>query len=165
MFWETHSLLTKLKRVCTNSTLSVSVTICYPSEWEGGKEGSACYKLCCIPQRTAEILTLVPVNVTWFGKKVFAGVIELTWGRIWQACVLSWFSCVQLFVTPWNGARQAPLSMGFSRQEYWNGLPCPSPGEIFLTQGSNQCLLNLLHCRWILYHGATREAPYDERGP
>ena len=37
------------------------------------------------------------------------------------------FSCVQLFVTPWTVAYQAPLSMGFSRQEYWNGLPFPSP--------------------------------------
>ena len=35
-------------------------------------------------------------------------------------------SCVQLFVTPWTAAQQAPLSMGFSRQEYWSGLPLPS---------------------------------------
>ena len=45
-------------------------------------------------------------------------------------CVLSRFSCVRLFVTPWIVARQAPLSMGFSRQEYWSGLPCPPPGDI-----------------------------------
>ena len=32
--------------------------------------------------------------------------------------------------TPWTVARQAPLSMGFSRQEYWSGLPCPPPGEL-----------------------------------
>ena len=39
-----------------------------------------------------------------------------------QSCV----SCTQLFVTPWTVAHQAPLSMGFSRQEYWSGLPrCP----------------------------------------
>ena len=43
---------------------------------------------------------------------------------------LSRFSCVQLFVTPWTVARQAPLLMGFSRQEYWSGLPCPSPEDI-----------------------------------
>ena len=42
--------------------------------------------------------------------------------------MLSLFSCVQLFVTPWTVARQAPLSMEFSRQEYWNGLPFPSAG-------------------------------------
>ena len=35
-------------------------------------------------------------------------------------------SCVLLFATPWTVACQAPLSMGFSRQEYWSGLPCPS---------------------------------------
>ena len=39
------------------------------------------------------------------------------------------FSCVQLFMTLWTAARQTPLSMGFSRQEYWNGLPVPSPGD------------------------------------
>ena len=37
-------------------------------------------------------------------------------------------SCVQFFVTPWTVALQAPLSMGFSKQEFWSGLPFPSPG-------------------------------------
>ena len=37
-------------------------------------------------------------------------------------------SCAQLFSTPWT--HQAPLSMGFSRQEYWNGLPFPSPRDL-----------------------------------
>ena len=39
-------------------------------------------------------------------------------------------SHVWLFVTPWTVAHQAPLSMGFSRQEYWSGLPFPSPGYL-----------------------------------
>ena len=39
-------------------------------------------------------------------------------------------SRVQLFATPWTVALQAPLSMGFSRQEYWSGLPFPSPGDL-----------------------------------
>ena len=39
-------------------------------------------------------------------------------------------SHIQLFETLWTVARQAPLSMGFSRQEYWSGLPCPSPGDL-----------------------------------
>ena len=39
-------------------------------------------------------------------------------------------SRVQLFVTPWTVAYQAPPSMGFSRQEYWSGLPFPSPGDL-----------------------------------
>ena len=45
-------------------------------------------------------------------------------------CVLSHFSRVQLFVTPWTVAHQAPLSMGFPRQEYWSGLPFSSPGDL-----------------------------------
>ena len=43
-------------------------------------------------------------------------------------CMLSRSSHVQLCVTPWTAAHQAPLSIGFSRQEYWSGLPFPSPG-------------------------------------
>ena len=39
-------------------------------------------------------------------------------------------SHVQLFVTPWTVAYKAPLSMEFSRQEYWSGLPFPSPGDL-----------------------------------
>ena len=39
-------------------------------------------------------------------------------------------SRVWLFVTLWTVALQAPLSMGFSRQEYWSGLPCPPPGDL-----------------------------------
>ena len=57
---------------------------------------------------------------------------------------VSCFSCVQLFVTLWTIARQVLLSIGFSRQEYWSGLPCPPPGQ-FPIQGSNPHLLCLLH--------------------
>ena len=44
-------------------------------------------------------------------------------------CMLNRFRHVRLSATPWTAARQAPLSMGFSRQEYWSGLPCPPPGD------------------------------------
>ena len=40
------------------------------------------------------------------------------------------FSRIQLFATKWTVAHQAPLSMGFSRQEYWNALPFPTPGDL-----------------------------------
>ena len=39
-------------------------------------------------------------------------------------------SCVRLFAFPWTVAYQASLSLGFSRQEYWSGLPFPSPGDL-----------------------------------
>ena len=45
-------------------------------------------------------------------------------------CVLRCFSHVHLFVTLWTEACQAPLPMGFSRQEYWSGLSCPPPGDL-----------------------------------
>ena len=63
------------------------------------------------------------------------------WRGRWQAPVSSWLtpesesesevtqSCSTLW-TPWTVAHQAPLSMGFSRQEYWSGLPFPSPGDL-----------------------------------
>ena len=43
--------------------------------------------------------------------------------------LLSHFSRVRLLATPWTAAYQAPLSMGFSRQEYWSGVPLPSPNQ------------------------------------
>ena len=64
--------------------------------------------------------------------------------RILTMCVLSCFSRVQLFAVPWSVTPQDPLSMGFSRQEYWNGLPCPLQG-LFQTQGLNPNLLCLLN--------------------
>ena len=45
-------------------------------------------------------------------------------------CVCESLSPVQLFATPWTVACQAPLSTGFTRQEYWSGLPFPSPDDI-----------------------------------
>ena len=61
-------------------------------------------------------------------------------------CCAQSLSCVQLFATPWTMACQALLSRGFSRQEYWSGLPCPAPGDL-PTQGSNP---GLPYCRCIL---------------
>ena len=56
--------------------------------------------------------------------KIFAG-----WRAIYSF-MLSHFSCVWLFVAPWTVAHQARLSMRFSRQEYWSGLPFPPPGDL-----------------------------------
>ena len=54
------------------------------------------------------------------------------WYAQWNThvCVPRRFSHVRHFVTPWTVAWQAPLSMGLSRQEYWSGLPRPSPGDL-----------------------------------
>ena len=62
--------------------------------------------------------------------------IELIMGELWgltergkRKVKVKSLSRVRLFATPWTVAHQAPLSMGFSRQEYWSGLPFPSPGD------------------------------------
>ena len=72
-------------------------------------------------------------------------------------CVFSHSSHVLPLATPWAVASQAPLSVGFSRPEYWSGLPCPSPGDLpnsWVKLVSPGCPT----CRQILYHWATRKA-------
>ena len=71
--------------------------------------------------------------VSWTLPRASHGIFEkapngrnqfgLTTCQVWVKSL----SCFWLFVTPWTVAYQAPLSMGFSRQEYWSGLPFPSP--------------------------------------
>ena len=66
--------------------------------------------------------------------------IPSNWFRAWLRARAEWtpiccdwvksLSRVRLFVTPWMVAYKAPPSMGFSRQEYWSGLPFPSPGDL-----------------------------------
>ena len=56
-------------------------------------------------------------------------VQSLGWGDLLESEVKS-LSCVGLFVTPRTVAYQDPLSMGFSRQGYWSGLPLPSPEDL-----------------------------------
>ena len=83
--------------------------------------------------------------------------------RAWHACVLSLFSRVQLCATPWTAACQDPLSVGFSRQEYWNGrwlllnllptLPPFLPSKKFdfsLANGNRECLGIIFACSQLL---------------
>ena len=68
---------------------------------------------------------------------------------------MSVLSRVQLSVTPWTAARQAPLSMGFSK----TGVVRHFLQGIFPTQGLNLRLLCLLHCRQVLYPQSQQESP------
>ena len=60
--------------------------------------------------------------------KLFSWILLIP--RMLHVSMLSRFGHIQLLVTLWTVARQAPLSMGFSRQEYWSRLPCPPPGDL-----------------------------------
>ena len=88
-------------------------------------------------------------------------------------------SAVSNSVTPRTVARQAPLSMGFSRQEYWSGWPCPSPGDLpdpgiearwvsciagwFFTAEPQWVWLPSATCAWITYFGVAPSAPPQGR--
>ena len=63
--------------------------------------------------------------VVWRKCKMKAVLIIFT-----LCCAVLCLSHVRLFAAPWTVACQAPLSMGFSRQDYWSGLPCPPPGDL-----------------------------------
>ena len=68
------------------------------------------------------LLKLMSIALVYiFNNKFFPLKVKWKWNSL---------SCVWLFVTPWTIAHQAPLSMDFSRQEYWSGLPCPPPGDL-----------------------------------
>ena len=75
--------------------------------------------------------------------------------------ILSRFSRVWLFETPWTVAHQAPLSVGFPRQGYWSGLPLPSPGESSHPRDRTHVFCVSCLGRCILYHCATWEAPEE----
>ena len=63
------------------------------------------------------------MEVLWMWREHLPWMVPCT-------CVPRCFSHVRFFATSWTVAHQAPLSMGFSRQENWSGLPCPPPGDL-----------------------------------
>ena len=75
--------------------------------------------------------------------------------KINHAAAVCSLSSVQIFAAPWTAAHQAPLSMGFSRQDYWSGLPFPSLGD--LPDAGIKLIISCIG-RQILYHWATWEA-------
>ena len=132
----------------------VSVTITQtPTHSMHAKNGSRCHSVCS-PQPAQSFPKSSHQVESWWESVDLANMAQGTPTPV-PVCMLSPLSRVWLFSTLWTVAHQAPLSMGFSRQEYWSGLPCPPPG-FFLTQGSNP---GLFRRRQILYHWATREIP------
>ena len=95
----------------------------------GGRPGALCWRLPSPP-------ALPPQCGSHRGRAALAGCftacgLSLSYGGPYTFCVfIVSHSVVSDSATPWILARQAPLSMGFSRQEYWSGLPFPSPGDL-----------------------------------
>ena len=80
------------------------------------------------------------------------GLEAFTFLRRCVRAVLSRFSRVQIFLPLRNAARQAPQPMGFSRQEYWSGLPRPPPGDLPDPGVEPMSLMSPCIGRWVLYH-------------
>ena len=76
----------------------------------------------CIFHHKSEIKGFVTPAMTLSGKKTLLSCSVIVCVKVAQLC--------PLFATPWIVACQVPLSMEFSRQEYWSGLPFPSPGDL-----------------------------------
>ena len=74
--------------------------------------------------------------------------------------MLNCFSHVRLFATLWTAAHEAPLSMGFSRQEYWSWLPCPPPGDLPDPGIEPKSYFSGIGRR-ILYHQCHLESPFS----
>ena len=88
------------------------------------------------PVRMA-IVKYSTMNQDWRGCEEIRTLLHQCWNVNWEKplwrqceCMLSHFSRAWLFSTLWTVTCQAPLSMGFSRKEYWSGLPCPPPGDL-----------------------------------
>ena len=73
------------------------------------------------PTLAGEFFTTEPINYKYYNTHTHTHT---------HTHIYVWLSHVWLFATPWTVACQAPLSMGFSKQDYWGGLPCPPPGDL-----------------------------------
>ena len=96
------------------------------------------------------------------GKRIWTRIDTCIWITESLCCMVVVYSLsrVQILATPWTVACQTSLSVGFPRQEYWSGLPFPSPGDLPHPGGLNPCLL---HCTWspacMVGRFCTAEAP------
>ena len=104
------------------------------SRWEGLEEDCLFWRIRCIPKAQIGAECSVILGI-WFSFTLCPYPLETVMDK-WKERILiksmhdSCFSHFQLFAARRTVARQAPLSMGFSRQEHWSGLPCPSPRNL-----------------------------------
>ena len=88
---------------------------------------------CQTIQRYKEKKIIIPLLLQtsfWGNQNMYSTSSSCSYKYTFMLLLLSPFSHVRLLATPWTVAHQAPRSMGFSRQEYWTGLPCLPPGDL-----------------------------------
>ena len=133
-----------------------------PSSWISS------FLLCDLGQATSPLWASFPIcKMRMMGAQTSSSSCEDEIISFYVMCLQQWpahgnFLHVRsacMLSRVWTVVHQAPLSMGFSRQEYRSGLPFPSPG-IFPTQDSN---LGLLHCRQVLYSLSHQRNPRSQK--
>ena len=79
--------------------------------------------------------------------------VAISFSNAWKWKVkVKLLSRVRLLATPWTAAHQAPPSMGFSRQEYWSGVPLPSPVHSLALWYFPKCVMHVTGCPWDDFH-------------
>ena len=81
---------------------------------------------------------------------------------VFPVCLLSHFSLVQLFAMLWTVTHQDPLSIGFSKQEYWSGWPCPPPGDLAKPGNEPTFLISPCIGKQAIYHYC-KPKPFSRR--
>ena len=94
------------------------------------------------------VLTILQSLSIWSKSKRWKSLLSACFMCV---CMLSCFSRIRLFVTPWTVALQAPLSMGFSRQEYWSGLPGSPSGVLHELTTNQKKKIVFLKCHLLLF--------------
>ena len=147
-----HQLLLENLKLTPNATSlqgeSLVISVSQVGEATSGRCSFSLGPLSFLFLRAIRVIIIITTNACGNDCSMPATILI-----VWCVYAKSLQSCPTLWDT-WTVACQTPLSMRFSRQQYWSGLPCPPPGDL-PTQESNLCLLWLLHCRQILYPWAT----------
>ena len=120
----------------------------------------------CFNGEVLSFILILTYQIVCFFKKIltiykFQKNNFMTFRWFTHFCILSRFSHLWLFATSWTVAHQAPPSMGFSRQEYWNGLPCPPPGNLPDPGLKSMSFKHSALAGGFFTSSATQEAPYS----
>ena len=127
-----HLCQGRAKAATDNLSVIEQAWLCSPLFTKTDSRPAVCWPPCSRIRH--RVHPLLPRSKLWRGKKPECW----TWLQVCRPLSLLWnfiksemksLSCVRLFAIPWPVVYQASLSMGFSRQEYWSGLPFPSPGD------------------------------------
>ena len=136
MDYRVHEILQARILELGNCCLLQGIFQTQESNWSLSHWGRILYQLSYQGSPAAKSLQSCPTLCNPRDSSPVPGILQaktLEWVAIafsnawkWKVKVKS-LSCVQLLATPWTAAHQVPPSMGFARQEYWSGLPLPSP--------------------------------------